>query len=152
MDLKRIKSFQVDHTKLVPGLYLSRVDGDCTTYDLRMKKPNSGDFFDTGTGHTFEHLLATFVRSGEFSENIIYAGPMGCRTGFYLVVKELSEPDLIKLVQNSMKFISNYSGEIPGATERECGNYRDQNLDGAKKLASEYARVIENWSTEDLKY
>ena len=115
-----------------------------------MKKPNSGDYFDTGTGHTFEHLLATFVRSGEFSENIIYAGPMGCRTGFYLVVKELSEPDLIKLVQNSMKFISNYSGEIPGATERECGNYRDQNLDAAKKLASEYARVIENWSTEDL--
>lgn len=152
MEMQKIASFQVDHTKLKPGMYTSRIDGDCVTYDLRMKTPNAGDYFDTGSGHTFEHLFATYVRSTEFSGNIIYAGPMGCRTGFYFIVRDLSQADSIALVQKMCNYIINFEGEIPGAKEAECGNFRDQNLDGAKKLASDYAEVIKNWTPEQLKY
>ena len=87
MEIKRIASFEVDHTKLDEGLYVSRIDGDITTYDMRMRKPNNGDYLSDVAMHTFEHMLATFVRSGPLGSDIIYAGPMGCRTGFYLLVR-----------------------------------------------------------------
>ena len=89
MELRQIASFAVDHTKLDPGMYTSRVDGDVVTYDVRMKKPNAGDYFTTGAGHSMEHLFATYVRSGAWSDHVVYVGPMGCRTGFYILVRDI---------------------------------------------------------------
>ena len=152
MELKKIASFQVDHTTLMPGMYTSRVDGDVVTYDIRMKRPNQGDYFSTAAGHTMEHLFATYVRSGELSDHVIYVGPMGCRTGFYLLVRDLEPAAAIALVQDSMAFVAGYEGEIPGATEVECGNYRDQDLPGARKLAADMAAALEGWTPERLAY
>ena len=152
MELRQIASFAVDHTKLDPGMYTSRVDGDVVTYDVRMKKPNAGDYFTTGAGHSMEHLFATYVRSGAWSDHVVYVGPMGCRTGFYILVRDMSEEQAIKLVQDSMDFIAAYDGPIPGATEKECGNYRDQDLEGARTLASDMAKVLVGWTPERLVY
>ena len=150
--MERIASFCVDHRCLDRGIYTSRIDGDITTYDIRMKKPNQGDYLAVPTMHTFEHLFATFVRSSKFSSQIIYAGPMGCRTGFYLLVRDLSPADSIALVNETMQFIANYEGEIPGATEPECGNWKEQDLQGAKAEAAAMIPVLKNWTVENLEY
>ena len=130
MELKPIASFQVDHTKLTEGMYISRVDGDVVTYDIRMVRPNCGTYLGYGAIHSFEHLFATYVRSGPLSGQVIYAGPMGCRTGFYFLVRDMAPETAIRLVRETMAFIADYQGPIPGATEAECGNYREQDLEG----------------------
>ena len=135
--LQRIKSFEVDHTKLDKGLYISRVDGDIITYDLRMVKPNTPPFLENSGIHTFEHLLA---------------GPMGCRTGFYLLFKDLAPKSVITIVQNALEFISRYHGEIPGCTKLECGNYLDHDLSKAKNYAEDMLKVLDNWKCENLQY
>ena len=150
--MKKIKSFEVDHTKIVPGMYISRIDGDITTYDIRMVKPNAGVYLENDGLHTFEHLFATYVRNSEFENNIIYVGPMGCRTGFYLVVRNISNNDAINLVLNSMKFIENFKGEIPGATEIECGNYKEHNLQKANSYAESMRKILGNYTADMLKY
>lgn len=151
--MKKIASFTINHDTLTKGMYISRIDGDIITYDIRMKLPNAGDFFDTASGHTFEHLLATFVRNSEFSNSVIYAGPMGCRTGFYLLLRDdISSQTAIELVKKSMDFIADYQGEIPGNTAKECGNYLDHDLEGAKLLAKDMQAVLRNWTVEDLQY
>ena len=151
--MKKIASFQVNHDTLEKGMYISRIDGDIITYDIRMKLPNKGDFFDTGSGHTFEHLFATFVRNSEYLDSVIYAGPMGCRTGFYLLLRDnVSQENAVKLVKDSMDFIAEYQGEIPGNTAKECGNYLDHNLDGAKALAKDMQGVLSDWTVEKLRY
>lgn len=150
--MEKIASFCVDHRCLERGIYTSRVDGDITTYDIRMKKPNQGDYLEIPALHTFEHLFATFVRSSEFGKEIIYAGPMGCRTGFYLLVRNVSAQDSIRLIQQAMEFIANYQGEIPGATEPECGNWKEQDLEGAKKEAAAMIPVLQNWTVDKLQY
>ncbi len=151
--MERIASFTINHDTLTKGMYISRIDGDIITYDIRMKLPNQGDFFDTASGHTFEHLLATFVRNTRYSNSVIYAGPMGCRTGFYLLLRDsVSQEEAIKLVKDSMDFIANYQGEIPGNTAKECGNYLDHNLDGAKALANDMQSVLADWQVENLRY
>ncbi|NCB62545.1 MAG: S-ribosylhomocysteine lyase [Clostridia bacterium] len=152
MELKQIASFQVDHTKLTEGMYTSRVDGDVTTYDLRMVRPNHGVYLDSAAMHTIEHLFATYVRSGPRSDSVIYVGPMGCRTGFYFLVRGLPHAEAIRLVRDSMDFIASYDGPIPGATERECGNYREQDLAGAKSWAEKMRDVLKDWTEEKLKY
>lgn len=152
MELQRIASFSVDHTKLDRGMYTSRVDGDVVTYDIRMKRPNAGEYLENAAMHTFEHLFATYVRSSALSDKVVYVGPMGCRTGFYLLVRGMSEQETILLVQQSMAFIAAYEGEIPGATEPECGNYREQDLLGAKREAAAMAQVLQNWTAEKLAY
>lgn len=133
--MKRIASFEVDHTKLERGMYTSRIDGDITTYDIRMRKPNSEPVMDNASIHTIEHLFATFVRNSEFSNEIIYFGPMGCRTGFYFLVRNVSPADAVKLTKNAFKFIADFDGEIPGVSAAECGNYKDHSLAGAKAEA-----------------
>ena len=151
--MKKIASFQVNHDTLTKGVYISRIDGDIITYDIRMKLPNQGDFFDTASGHTFEHLLATFVRNSIFADSVIYAGPMGCRTGFYLLLRDsVSQENAIKMVKDSMDFIADYQGEIPGNTAKECGNYLDHNLEGARALAKDMVRVLAHWTVDDLRY
>ena len=150
--MKKIKSFEVDHTKIVPGMYISRIDDDIVTYDIRMVKPNAGVYLENDGLHTFEHLFATYVRNSEFENNIIYVGPMGCRTGFYLVARNISDDDAITLVLNSMKFIEDFKGEIPGATEIECGNYNEHNLQKANLYAESMRKILENYTTDMLKY
>ena len=151
--MKRIASFSVNHDILEPGMYLSRVDGDCVTYDIRMKKPNGGVYLETPAMHTIEHLFATFARNSAHTEQILYVGPMGCRTGFYLLVRDaMSHQEAIGLVRRSMEFIADYEGEIPGTTSIECGNYLEHDLEGAKKEAAAMAKVLDGWTPEMLIY
>lgn len=151
--MEKIASFQVNHNVLEPGIYLSRKDGDVTTYDLRMKKPNAGEYLDNGALHTIEHLLATYVRNSALGEQVVYAGPMGCRTGFYLLLRDsVSYGQAISLVREAFNFISEYVGSIPGASAEECGNYLNQDLPGARREAALYAEIIKAWKPEQLVY
>ncbi len=152
MELKRIASFEVNHDVLQRGIYTSRIDGDVTTYDIRMKLPNKGVYLNNPAMHTIEHLVATFVRNSEFSDRIIYFGPMGCRTGFYLLVRDIEPNNVILLVKAAFKFLADFEGEIPGVSSIECGNYLEHDLVDAKKEAKEYLPVIENYTVEQLKY
>lgn len=145
--IKRIASFEVDHTKLECGLYVSRIDGDITTYDMRMRKPNGGDYLSDVAMHTFEHMLATFIRSGNLSHDIIYAGPMGCRTGFYLLVRNADNKQVWNELKRVMTAIIEYEGKVFGASAVECGNYLDLNLADAKAEAQKYLKVLEKTPT-----
>ena len=150
--MERIASFCVDHTRLERGMYLSRQDGDIITYDIRMKKPNGGAYLAVPALHTIEHLFATYARNSRYGSGVVYVGPMGCRTGFYLLTRGLTHQQAIQLVQDSMAFIAAYEGEIPGATEPECGNYREQDLSCAKAEAAAMMSVLEGWTPERLQY
>lgn len=152
--MKKIASFCVNHTKLMPGVYISRIDGDVVTYDIRMRRPNCGSYLQNAAMHTFEHLFATYARNSEFADSIIYVGPMGCRTGFYLLVRDdkMSHEDVITLLQEVFAFIADYEGEIPGTTEEECGNCREHNLEGAKREATKMGKVIQNWTLQNMQY
>lgn len=150
--MKKIASFQVDHTKFGVGLYTSRIDGDITTYDIRMVKPNGGAYLSSPSMHTIEHIFATFARSSEFSKDVIYVGPMGCRTGFYLLVRDISQENVIKLVYDAMVFVRDFKGEIPGFSEIECGNYLEHDLDSAKKDVLDIISKLTNYSFEMLRY
>ncbi len=137
-DLKQIESFQVDHNKLLRGVYVSRndyVEGNCvTTFDIRMKIPNKGPVLDVPALHCFEHLGATFLRSNkEYSEKTVYFGPIGCRTGFYLILKgDLPSSDNLPIILDLFKFAADFEGDVPGQSAKECGNYLDMNLPMAK--------------------
>ncbi|MGN0444372.1 MAG: S-ribosylhomocysteine lyase [Acutalibacteraceae bacterium] len=151
--MEKIASFRIDHTILPKGMYISRVDGDIITYDIRTRRPNKEAVMENGAIHTLEHLFATYVRNTSFADDVIYFGPMGCRTGFYFLLRNnVSHRDAIALVKEAFEYISKYEGEIPGATEKECGNYRDHDLEGAKKEASAMLEVLSNWKSADLYY
>ena len=151
--MKKIASFTINHDTLEKGMYVSRIDGDVITYDVRMKKPNGGDYFAMSAAHTFEHLFATYARNSKHGEKIVYVGPMGCRTGFYLLTRDtLSHQEAIELVKGSMAFVRDFEGEIPGSKKEECGNYLDHDLAGAKALGKEMAEVLQNWTEKDLQY
>ena len=134
--MERIASFCVDHTKLDRGMYLSRQDGDVLTWDIRMKKPNQGDYLSTAAAHTLEHLFATYARNSAFQDGVIYVGPMGCRTGFYLLTRGLTPAQALELTVESFRFMAAFEGAVPGASEVECGNYRDMDLPAAKAEAA----------------
>ena len=151
--LKKIASFAINHDVLTPGMYISRIDGDCVTYDLRLKTPNAGDYLAVPALHTLEHLIATFVRSSDRSDEVVYFGPMGCRTGCYLILRDsVSSADAIHLVQDAFRFSADFEGEIPGAKKRECGNYLEHDLPTAKREAESYCKVLEGWSEAQLVY
>ncbi|MDR3552903.1 MAG: S-ribosylhomocysteine lyase [Clostridia bacterium] len=152
MELQRIASFDVDHTKLKRGIYISRVDGDIVTYDLRMKEPNRGDYLENTALHTIEHLFATYVRNSPLSDGVIYFGPMGCRTGFYFITRALSDAQVIALTQEAFRFTADFEGRVPGSAESECGNFREHDLAGAKAEAERYFDVIAGWTPEMLVY
>ena len=136
--MKKIASFTVDHTKLETGIYVSRIDGDVTTYDMRTRIPNSGDVMDNVTMHTFEHMFATFVRNSDISDDVIYFGPMGCQTGFYLLVRNADNDRVLCTVKNVLSEICSYEGDVFGCSEIECGNYRTLELSKAKVEAKRY--------------
>lgn len=157
--MKKITSFTIDHIKLIPGVYVSRKDpvGSevITTFDLRMTSPNDEPVMNTAEMHTIEHLAATFLRNHEeFGPKTIYFGPMGCRTGFYLLLAgDYESTDIIELLKEMYTFISDYEGEVPGASAKDCGNYLDMNLSMAKYLAKKYLEeVLMNITTERLIY
>ena len=150
--MKKIASFSVNHDKLKKGMYVSRIDGDVVTYDLRMKVPNAGDYLSNGALHTFEHLFATYARNSALSDSVIYVGPMGCRTGFYLLTRGLTPAEALALTVESFRFMAAFEGDIPGASEVECGNYRDMDLPAAKAEAAAMLPVLEALTADQLHY
>ena len=151
--MEKIASFTIDHTILPKGMYLSRTDANTITYDIRTRKPNVEEVMENGAIHTLEHLFATFVRNSSVSDKIVYFGPMGCRTGFYFITLDtLSKADAIELTKNALIFCRDFEGEVPGVSAEECGNYRDHDLEGAKKEAEMMVEVLEGWTEEKLIY
>ena len=151
-EIERIKSFQVDHDKILPGIYISRIDGDITTFDLRTRRPNCGDYMDSTTMHTTEHMFATFVRNSEIGDRVIYFGPMGCRTGFYLLMRDTDIEVAVGLIKDVLNKIVRYEGEVFGKSRKECGNYLDLELESAKREAKMYLENIEKYGCTDGKY
>ena len=151
--MEKIASFQVDHTRLTPGMYTSRTDGDVVTYDVRFIKPNTPPYLDPPVLHTIEHLVATYVRNSSHKDGVIYFGPMGCRTGFYFLTRNtVSGADAIRLVQETLQYVLDFTGEIPGGKRQECGNYLAHDLEGAKAMAREYQPILTNWTPQQLNY
>ncbi len=142
--MKKITSFTVDHRYITEGIYISRVDGAITTYDLRTRKPNCGDYMDNETMHTFEHLFATYVRNSDIADDVLYFGPMGCQTGFYLLVHNADNDTVRKTVIDVLEKIVAHTGEVFGASEIECGNYKSLNLESAQSEARRYLKSLEN--------
>ena len=136
--MNRIASFSVDHDYINKDIYISRIDGDVTTYDMRTRIPNAGDYMDNVTMHSLEHMFATYVRNSEIGGQVIYFGPMGCRTGFYLLVRDAEPDTVLRVVMDTLEKIVNHDGEMFGATRKECGNYRELDLALAKKEAAAY--------------
>ena len=141
--MKQIASFSVDHDKICPGMYISRIDGDITSFDLRTRTPNAGSFMDTCTAHSVEHMFATFVRNSEIADRVIYFGPMGCRTGFYLLTRDIPPVTALTALKNALAATVAHKGEVFGATRRECGNYKELDIDAAKRECAAYLKVLE---------
>ena len=152
-NLTRIASFSVNHDYITEGIYVSRIDGDITTYDMRTRIPNnaSDDYMSNLTMHTFEHLFATYVRNSEIGSRVIYFGPMGCQTGFYLLVRNADNNETLEVVKATLEKIINHEGAVPGATRVECGNYKNLELESAKTEAVRYLSALRN-SKNDFKY
>ena len=152
--MERIASFQVEHNKLVPGMYLSRRDGQVTTLDLRFKKPNTGDLLTNAEMHSVEHIIATLLRNSRAREAVIYFGPMGCQTGFYLLYDSslLSSADAVELVKETFAQGADYDGEMPGKSAVECGNYINLDVSLAKAQCAYYRDIIRDWTVEKLAY
>lgn len=142
--IKKIESFKADHRFITPGLYVSRTDGDITTYDLRTRKPNCGDYMDNRTMHSVEHMFATYVRNSEIGSDVIYFGPMGCQTGFYLLVRNADNETVRRIIAETLEKIINHSGEMFGESEIECGNYRNLSVDDAKRECKRYLEYLKN--------
>ena len=152
--MERIASFTVDHTKLQPGLYLSRRDGDIITFDLRFKKPNTGDLLSNSEMHSAEHLIATLLRNSAEKEAVIYFGPMGCQTGFYFLFDNrlLSCEGAIDLLKEVFAAAADFEGEMPGKSPAECGNYANLDLEAGRSVCRWYAELIRDWTVEKLAY
>jgi S-ribosylhomocysteine lyase len=152
--MERIASFQVDHNRLEPGLYLSRRDGHVVTYDLRFKKPNTGDLLTNAEMHSVEHIIATLLRNSARKDAVIYFGPMGCQTGFYFLYDggQLTHAEAIALLKDVFAAGAAFEGEMPGKSAVECGNYRNLDVELARAQCGYYARVIADWTEEKLAY
>lgn len=150
--MDRIASFSVNHDLLEPGIYISRIDGDITTFDLRTRKPNSGVYMDNVTMHTVEHMFATYVRNSEIGESVIYFGPMGCRTGFYLLTRNVDKETVLKTVLDVLRKIVGHEGEVFGAKREECGNYRELQLESAKAECAKYLEILLSRDKIDFTY
>jgi len=141
--MERITSFCVDHDKIGKGIYISRIDGDITTYDLRTRIPNGGDYMDHVTMHSMEHMLATYLRNSEMRADVLYFGPMGCRTGFYLLVRNADNGRVLSELKKALAAVIAHEGEIFGNTRQECGNYRELSLQAAKDEAAAYLAALD---------
>jgi S-ribosylhomocysteine lyase len=147
--IKKIASFTVDHERLMPGIYISRKDGDIVTYDLRTRKPNTDDLMDHSTMHSLEHMFATYIRNSEIADDVIYFGPMGCQTGFYLLVRSRDKNEVLSAVKGALEKTIAHEGEIFAKSAIECGNYRSLSLENAKNESKRSLDILnskENWS------
>ena len=152
--MERIASFQVDHDKLLPGLYLSRRDGHVTTFDLRFKKPNTGDLLTNAEMHSVEHIIATLLRNSEQKDAVIYFGPMGCQTGFYFLFdsRRLTDAEAIALLQQVFTAAASFDDAMPGSSAIECGNFANLSVKEGRRVCAFYAGVIAGWTVEQLQY
>ena len=152
--MKTIASFTVNHDTLTEGIYVSRIDGDITTYDLRTRIPNSGNFMDNRTMHSVEHMFATYIRNSAISDRVIYFGPMGCQTGFYLLFdsRQLTDTAAVELVKETFAAGAAFDGPMPGYSSVECGNYINLDVSLAKAQCAAYSEIIKNWTAEKLAY
>ena len=151
MEPQKIESFKIDHNKLECGIYVSRIDGDIVTYDLRTRKPNCGDYMDNATMHSVEHMIATYIRSSSIKDDVIYFGPMGCQTGFYLLVRNGDNEEVLSVLKETLKKVIDHKGEVFGASQIECGNYKNLDISLAKEECRKYLDVLEGY-TPDFKY
>lgn len=142
--IARIASFSINHDKLLPGLYVSRVDGDITTYDMRCRRPNTDDLIDNSTLHSLEHMFATYIRNGRLHDQIVYFGPMGCQTGFYLLVRNADNGTVLEEVRRTCERILAHEGPVFGAARIECGNYKNLSLAAAKTEAARYLAELDS--------
>ena len=149
--MERITSFSVDHDFIGKGIYISRIDGDITTYDLRTRVPNAGDYMDNLTMHSVEHMFATYIRASEIADRVVYFGPMGCQTGFYLLVRNADNEETLSVVKNVLFRIINHDGEMFGAVRKECGNYLNLDLSSAKVECERYLNIL-NGKENDFLY
>ena len=154
MELERIASFTVDHTRLLPGMYLSRRDGSVATIDLRFRRPNTGDLLSNAALHSIEHIAATLLRSGPEKDSVVYFGPMGCQTGFYLLYdsNQLSDGDAVELVKETFAAGAAFEGDMPGKSPIECGNYINLEVSLAREQCAYYSGIIRDWTAEKLAY
>ena len=150
--MEKITSFTVDHDKITEGIYISRIDGDITTYDIRTRKPNCGDFMDNATMHTFEHLFATYIRNSSLKNDVIYFGPMGCQTGFYLLVRNADNDTVVAEIKNVLEKIVSHTGQVFGASQKECGNYKSLDLKSAQSEAERFITALSRYDKITLKY
>lgn len=150
--INKIESFKADCSRLLEGIYLAQANNDIQTYDLRMVRPNGGKYIQYGALHTIGHLFSSYALSSEFRDKIIYIGPMGCRTGFNLLVRDMEQEAVIKLVQEGIDFVEAFDGKIPGRSARECGNYIEHDLRRAKRYALAYKEIISDWTVDKLSY
>ena len=152
--MERIASFTVDHNKLQPGLYLSRRDGDVVTFDLRFKRPNTGDLLTNAEMHSAEHLIATLLRNSREKDAVVYFGPMGCQTGFYFLFdgSRLSLEGAVELLKEIFAAAGEFRGEMPGKSAKECGNYINLNVETGRAVCRLYANLIADWTAERLSY
>lgn len=150
--MERIASFCVDHTHLMPGMYLSRKDGEVLTWDIRMKRPNHGQYLSPACAHTLEHLFATYARNSKWSDHIVYVGPMGCLTGFYLLTTGMTPAEALALTTEAFQWMADYQGEIPGASAVECGNYLMMDPVAARVEAAAMLEVLKTLDGDHLTY
>ena len=152
--MERIASFSIDHTRLQPGMYLSRRDGTVVTLDLRFRRPNTGDLLSNAALHSIEHIAATLLRSGPEKDAVVYFGPMGCQTGFYFLFdsRKLSTADAVELVKETFAAGAAFEGEMPGKSAVECGNYINLEVSLARKQCACYSEIVRDWTAEKLAY
>lgn len=151
--MDKIQSFKINHNILKPGVYISRIDKNVVTYDIRTRIPNNGDYMPNDVLHTIEHIFATHIRNSSFADEVVYFGPMGCRTGFYLLLFEsVTSEQALSLIQETFQYIKEYNGEIPGCDKSECGNYMEHNLRGAKEEAERMYSILSGYSLEQMNY
>lgn len=150
--MERIKSFTINHDILMPGFYISRVDGDITTYDMRTRRPNMGDYMSDLTMHSVEHMFATYIRNSEIADDVIYFGPMGCQTGFYLLVRNADDKHVFEITKHVLQQIVEHDGPVFGASAVECGNYRNLDITAAKTECAIYLEVLKQQTNMEFTY
>lgn len=150
--MEKITSFTVNHNTLKEGLYISRIDGDITTYDIRTRKPNSDDFMSVSTMHTMEHMLATYLRNSNIKDKVIYFGPMGCQTGFYLLIRDAEHKEVVETLLDCVEKVIEHQGDVFGNSAIECGNYKTLDLENAKEECKRYIPILKNVDYSNLNY
>lgn len=150
--MERIKSFTINHDILMPGFYISRVDGDITTYDMRTRRPNMGNYMSDLTMHSVEHMFATYIRNSEIADDVIYFGPMGCQTGFYLLIRNADDKQVFEIAKKVLQEILDHEGPVFGASAVECGNYRNLDIAAAKEECRIYLEVLKKQKNMEFTY